>query len=217
MEAGTPVKNIVAKNLADLRMKNGMTQLQLADALNYSDKAVSKWERAESLPDLEVLIRIAAIYEVDLDYLISEEHDSRFSSSPKERKKRAKRNYYFITAMSVLLVWLIASLAFVILVGIYGSRPVFSLSFLYAVPVSCIVLLVLNSVWFGGRKNFYIISLLMWSALATIVATLRAFSGNFFPLIFILGIPGQIIIMLWCLLNNPDHLRPNRTNNRTGG
>lgn len=210
MEINNSVKSIVARNLADLRMKNGMTQLQLAEALNYSDKAVSKWERGESLPDLEVLIRIAEIYEVDLDYLISADHDERYSSSPKQRQTRARRNYFFITTMAVLLVWLIASLAFVILVGIWGYRWAFALSFLYAVPVSCIVLLVLNTVWFGGRKNFYIISLLMWSMLATIVATLHAFVGKFFPLIFILGIPGQIIIALWCLLNNPDHLRPNR-------
>ena len=210
MEINGSVKSIVARNLSDLRMKNGMTQLQLAEALNYSDKAVSKWERGESLPDLEVLIRIAEIYEVDLDYLISADHDDRYSSSPRERKKRARRNYLFITVMAVLLVWLVASLVFIILVGIWGYKWVFALSFLYAVPVSCIVLLVLNTVWFGGRKNFYIISVLMWSCLATVVATIHAFTGRFFPLVFILGIPGQIIITLWCLLNNPDHLKPNR-------
>ena len=215
MEINDSIRSIVARNLTDLRMQSGMTQLQLAEALNYSDKAVSKWERAESLPDLEVLIRIARIYDVDLDYLIAEKHDDRFSSSPKERQKRAKRNYYFIIAMSVLLVWLIASLVFVILVGIFGLKAIFCMSFLYAVPISCIVLLVLNSVWFGGRKNFYIISLLMWSSLATIVATIHAFTGKFFPLIFILGVPGQIIITLWCLLNNPDHLKPNRNNHKS--
>ena len=214
MEINGSVKSIVARNLSDLRMKSGMTQLQLAEALSYSDKAVSKWERGESLPDLEVLIRIAEIYEVDLDYLISPDHDDRYSSSPKERRRRAVRNYFFITIMSVLLVWLIASLVFVILVGVWGYKWVFALSFLYAVPVSCIVLLVLNTVWFGGRKNFYIISVLMWSCLATIVATIHAFTGKFFPLIFILAIPGQIIITLWCLLNNPDHLKPNRDNSR---
>ncbi len=210
MEISGSVKSIVARNLADLRMKHGMTQLQLAEALNYSDKAVSKWERGESLPDLEILIRITQIYDVDLDYLITADHNGRYSSSPKERQQRAKRNYHFIIAMAVLLVWLIASLVFVILVGIHGYKWIFALSFLYAIPVSCIVLLVLNSVWFGGRKNFYFISVLMWSGLATIVVTLHAFLGKFLPLIFILGIPGQIIITLWCLLNNPDHLKPNR-------
>ena len=214
MEINDSIKSIVARNLADLRMKSGMTQLQLAEALNYSDKAVSKWERAESLPDLEVLIRIAEIYGVDLDYLISAEHNERYTTSPEARRKRAKRNYYFITAMSVLLVWLIASLIFVVLVGLHGYRWMFALCFLYAVPVTCILLLVLNSVWFGGRKNFYFISVLMWSCLATVVLTIHAFTGRFFPLVFILGIPGQIIIALWCLLNNPDHLKPNRDNSR---
>ena len=214
MEIDASVKTIVARNLADLRIKSGLTQLQRAEKLNYSDKAVSKWERAESLPDLEVLIKVAEIYDVDLNYLVSPTHDARYSTSPKERQKRARRNYYFITAMSILLVWLIASLVFVVLVGIFDYKPVFVLSFLYAVPISCIVLLVLNSVWFGGRKNFYIISVLMWSCLGTIVATIHAFTGRFFPLVLILGIPGQIIIALWCLLNNPDHLKPNRDNSK---
>ena len=50
---------IVSKNLSDLRKRNGLTQAELAEKLNYSDKAVSKWEKGESLPGVEVLYKLS--------------------------------------------------------------------------------------------------------------------------------------------------------------
>ena len=41
-----------AKNITELRILNNMTQMELAEKLNYSDKTISKWERAESSPDI---------------------------------------------------------------------------------------------------------------------------------------------------------------------
>ena len=53
------VRQIIAENLIELRKVNKLTQLELAEKLNYSDKAISKWERGESLPDVEILCQIA--------------------------------------------------------------------------------------------------------------------------------------------------------------
>ena len=44
---------VIAKNISDLRRAKGMTQLDLAERIHYSDKTVSKWERAEAIPDME--------------------------------------------------------------------------------------------------------------------------------------------------------------------
>ena len=49
------LKQIFAENLSALRKKKGWTQMELAERLHYSDKAVSKWERGESLPDVVIL------------------------------------------------------------------------------------------------------------------------------------------------------------------
>ena len=68
------LKSIIAKNITDLRLKNGYTQIQLASILNYSDKAVSKWERAESIPDITVLKEIADLFNVTVDYLLNLDH-----------------------------------------------------------------------------------------------------------------------------------------------
>ena len=45
-------KDILSKNIIMYRKKNNLTQKQLADKLNYSDKVISKWERSESMPDI---------------------------------------------------------------------------------------------------------------------------------------------------------------------
>ena len=65
------IKQTIASNLSGYRKKAGLTQQQLADKLNYSDKAVSKWERAEAIPDVIVLKSIADIYGVKVDDFFS--------------------------------------------------------------------------------------------------------------------------------------------------
>ena len=68
------LKKIIARNIVDLRRANNMTQLELAEKLNYTDKAVSKWERGESLPDISVLKTIADLFGVKIDYLVTVDH-----------------------------------------------------------------------------------------------------------------------------------------------
>lgn len=167
-----------------------MTQLELAEKLNYSDKAVSKWERAESLPDVLVLIEMAKLFGVSLDDLVDGTHDpaaEELPAAPRHRKAP-------ILGMSILLVWLLAVIAFSFLS--VGGKPGAWLAFVYALPVSAIVWLVLNSVWFNHRRNYLIVSLLLWSVLAAIFLTLLV-CGVVFWQLFLFGIPGQAIILLW--------------------
>lgn len=56
--------------IAALRRANGLTQKQLADQLGVSDKAVSRWERDESLPDLTLLPVIADLFHITVDELL---------------------------------------------------------------------------------------------------------------------------------------------------
>ena len=70
------IKSAIAANITELRKRSGMTQQDLAAALNYTDKAVSKWERAESIPDVIILKRIADLFGVSVDYLLAEEHEN---------------------------------------------------------------------------------------------------------------------------------------------
>ena len=186
------LKKIVAKNISELRQKAGLTQQQLAERLHYSDKAVSKWERGESVPDVAVLKQVAGIFGVGLDYLTEQKHDV----PPPSEKKRRLGNYVCITVMSVLLVWLIALLSFVIIELEPNDIEGHWLAFAYAVPVSLIVWLVLSAIWFDRHRIFLIVSLLLWSMLLVVYLTLLTFGYQVW-LIFFLGIPAQGIILSW--------------------
>ncbi len=197
------IKSIIAKNITDLRRAKGLTQLELAEQLNYSDKAVSKWERAESMPDISVLVEIADLFDVPLDYLVRAEHPKK-EIQPSEDANEMSFLYRkgYISGISILLVWLIAVLVYVLISFFAKDAHSQWLSFVYAIPVSAIVWLVFNSIWFNPRLNYFIVSLLMWSLFLSIQLTL--FSLNIKAgLIYLLGIPGQIIIILWALIKKP--------------
>ncbi len=64
---------IFADKLIDLRKKNGWTQEDLAEQMGVSRQSVSKWESAQSIPDLEKILRLAQLFGVSTDYLLREE------------------------------------------------------------------------------------------------------------------------------------------------
>ncbi len=187
------LKMIVAGNIGQLRRSANMTQLEMAERLNYSDKAISKWERGESLPDIGTFKEIADLFHVTVDYLLQADHP-KATEIKREYTRRQRRNHRLITAISCVLVWLIATFVFVNIDMLGNNITRHWLCFVYAVPVTAIVVLVLNSVWGNRRWNFFIISVLLWSVLAAFYLTLLSYN---LWLVFVIGIPGQIIILLW--------------------
>lgn len=116
------LKQTIANNITELRKASQLTQLELAERLNYSDKAISKWERAESIPDVVVLKQIADIFGVTVDYLLQEEHNEHAVERVSEKVfKTKKRNRLIVTLLANSLVWLIATMVFVYL-GIYTEK-----------------------------------------------------------------------------------------------
>ncbi|MBQ3183246.1 MAG: helix-turn-helix transcriptional regulator [Clostridia bacterium] len=192
------LKPIIAKNISELRRVNDTTQAELAEKLNYSDKAVSKWERGESVPDVTVLSEIADIFGVTVDYLLTEDH-APVDEIVESDIKILTKNRVIITVMSLFLVLLISTFAFVIMNMAMEFRFWHFLCFLYALPVCSIILIVFNTIWFNTRFNFVYISLLMWSLLAALIVTFLACGINI-ALLAVVGIPGQIIIIMWSQL-----------------
>lgn len=188
------IKQITAQNITELRKAAGMTQLELAEHLSYSDKAVSKWERGDSLPDIVVLKQIADLFHVSVDYLLEETHAP--ASEPEAYSAHDRRNRKIITGISILLVCLVATMIFVILTTVYGDAAKYMLSFVYAIPACMIVAIIFTTLWFNRRRNFLFISILMWSLLVCVHVSLLLVGFNIW-LIYVLGLPGQAIILLW--------------------
>ena len=194
------IRNIIAGNISALRQSNNMTQLELAEKLNYSDKTVSKWERAESSPDISVLIEIADLFGVTLDYLVKAEHTQ--TEILEQGAKKAKYNRKAIAYIAESTVWIVAIFAFIITTLILRETTFQFLYFVYAFPLMLVVMLVFNSVWFNRRHNYYIISLLMWAILASVHITFLYF-GVDAVLLYLLGVAGQFVIVLWSFISKP--------------
>ena len=195
------IKSIVARNIVELRQANHMTQLDLAERLNYSDKTISKWERAESTPDIAVLIEIAQLFGVTLDYLVKAEHDD-VQEVQKPALEEPKYNRKAIAYISESVAWILAIAAFILTTLIMGRVTFQYLYFVYALPAVLIVRLVFNSIWFNPRNNYYIISFLMWSILAVLHLTFLYFGINI-ALIYLIGAAGQAVILLWSRISKP--------------
>lgn len=184
-------KRIIANNITELRKAVPYTQAELAEKLNYSDKAVSKWERGESIPDVIVLKQIADLFGVTVDYLLEEVHP--LKATMQNLPRQLIKNRLLISGVSCVLVFLIATFVFVILNSV-TQLPRLWLAYMYCIPICAILLIVFNSVWGKAKLNFIFISLLVWSILASVYLTI----GNYEHwLIFTIGIPAQVIIIMW--------------------
>ena len=197
------VKARIGANIAFYRKQAGLTQAGLAEKLNYSDKAVSKWERGESIPDVLTMMAIAAQFDITVDALLGDvnalpENPStleRAMSQVSEKALKRKANKNIILALSTTLVWFVALLIFVVCSSL--DLPHSTLAFFYAIPVNAIVLLSLRSAWHDFRWNKALISAIVWGCLVSIYASIWAFLDFNAWKIFLLGIPGQIAIFLW--------------------
>lgn len=190
------IKMIIAGNIGNLRREAGLTQLELAEKLNYTDKAVSKWERGESVPDIVTLKALADLFHVTVDYFLRADHPLE-TEVKREYTRRQHRNHVLITVMCCVLVWLIASFVHAGVDIALPNESKLLVVYMYAVPITLIVLLVFNSIWGNRRRNFLIISCLIWSFIACLFVTLSIFANKNLWLVFIIGIPAQVIVCLW--------------------
>ena len=188
------LKEIIAKNLVRLRQQAGLTQLKLAEMLNYSDKAVSKWERGESIPDLRVLIQLAEIYHIKVDDIITEQPEGVVKPKLNLGKKRL-----FIVLLSVGLVWFVATGIFAIVYFMPSAAHFAWMVYTVAPLAMSIVLTVFSGIWGNKLTNAVTCTMILWS----VVVIFHVFFAVFAPaiekwwLFYVVAAPFQILIILW--------------------
>ena len=218
------LNEIISKNLIELRKKNKLTQLELAEKLDFSNKSISKWESGEAIPNIEILMKLASLYNVNLDYFVNEVHQEESSIAPKDdeikkdnadkkpEKKKISRYVYnriTITLLCISVVWIVATYMFVFAPNLMA--PTY-LPFLWAVPISFVMTIIFNSIWGKARDSFIYSSFLLWTLLTCLYLTLP----TRFWQIFLLGVPLQIVIILLANLilntkkNDPDTIHEKR-------
>lgn len=194
------VNDNIRKNLIRLRKTKKLTQMDLADNIGYSDKTVSKWETGESVPNVETLCKLAEFYEISLDMLVRGTDEDFAARS--ESVKKSRYNKLIITLLAISVVWILA-VSMYIYVMIFSGENHWIL-FVAPVPISAIIALVFNSIWGNRRLNYAVITVLLWSMLATIHLTILCYSPHNIYLIYVLGVPLQIAIILWSGLRRVD-------------
>ena len=192
------LKEIVGENLTELRKNKKLTQLELAEKLNYSDKSISKWEKGDCLPEFEVLYTLCKFYGVTMDYLVTpkEENKSAYVLD-KDEQKRNFVNHILITVLVNMVFWFIATIIFVYALFKNASEP-FWLTFIYAVPVSCLVTAVFARGYFKHARLLYFIiwSVFVWSLITSVFLTTLNYGDVIWPL-YLVGVPAQGALVAW--------------------
>ena len=203
------LKDRIGKNIAMHRKQIGLTQAGLAEKLNYSDKAVSKWERGESIPDILTLMQMADLFQIPMGDLMEDPNQlpgnpgklEKAMTQVSEKALKRKANKNVILGLSSTLVWFVALLIFVVISSF--NLPNSWISFFFAVPINAIVLLSLRSAWRDFRWNRVLISVIVWGFLVSIYATFLVFLKFNMWKLFLLGIPGEVATTLWFRLFRP--------------
>ena len=190
MEKYENLTAIIAENLVYYRKKAKLTQSELAAKLNYSDKSISKWERAEGVPDIHILVQLAKLYGLSVNDFVS------------RRKKEKVANRFFskvlITLMAIGLVWLVAAIAFftIRIIGIEDTTFFKSWHiFIYAIPVSCIIGIIFTALYFNKWLTMIAVSGLCWTLALSIHVSLRSYENM--GLIYVVMVPFQVLVILF--------------------
>ena len=205
------LKYQIGANIAAYRKHSGMTQAGLAEKLNYSDKAVSKWERGDSIPDVLTLMQLADLFEITVNDLLSDPNAlpgnpgklEKAMTQVSEKALKRKANKNIVLKLSSLLVWFVALFFYVILSNFEITNPFSTILFAYAIPANAIVLLSLRCAWHDFRWNKALISIIVWGSLFSLYVTFYLIWHVHIWRLFLLGVPGQIAILLWFRLFSP--------------
>lgn len=181
------IKLNFSKNLSALRKSRKLTQAELAEKLNYSDKSVSKWERGDVLPDIVTFSMIAEYFGISVDELVS-------GDKPREVAKRGKR--WLIALLSAVSVMFLATIG-ALFYSSFQSFDYLWLFYLYALPVVSIVMIVFSSIWFGTRATEISISALVWTLGVSIYLSVLEFASKNLWFVFVLCGVFQVLILIW--------------------
>lgn len=176
--------------LHSLRKQKGLTQSELALKLNYSDKAVSKWERGESVPDTYTVYKIASFFGVSVDELFSDSLEIKVDPT---RDNKTKSVQLFVPLISMFGVFFLASIVFFIMKLVPSWSEFAYYPLIYSVPLASIVMIVFSAIWWNLVLKCVCVSALIWSGAVAIYFSVPIESMKY---IFIICIVLQAVCVL---------------------
>lgn len=180
------IREIISTNILTLRKQNNLTQIELSKKINYSDKAISRWEKGEVLPDVETLQQLSKIFCVPLSYLFEEHNEIKLNNENAPPKKDL-----ILHLLACCSIWVVISILFVYLKLFYNYT--FWQVFIWGIPFTIAFSLGFYKKWNNKKIKVILKSILNWSILACIF--LQFLEQNLW-LVFIIGVPIQAYIIV---------------------
>ena len=190
----TELRQNISQNITAFRKRCDMTQADLAEKLSYSDKSVSKWERGDGIPDIYVLTRMAELFGVTVNDIIG-----MHSELPEEEEAIPAKpsRHLFVSALSIGLVWFIAVVAFFIGSVAAPDLGRFWLAFVYAIPVSAIVMIVFSHLWWTIPWRAFSVSLLVWGFALCFHLTASIPNLSNVGLVYTVAAAFEVLVVIW--------------------
>ena len=185
------IREIVSNNLINLRKASGLTQVELAKKINYSDKAISRWEKGEVLPDLETIYALSEIYDVDTSAILKKPKLQDNTINKKLIKQNLLSQIFLICE-----IWLILSFVFTY-IHITKQISIWQI-FVWGIPATSIILIIFNKKNQTNISSFIYGTILIWSLIVCFY--LHLIDSNPWYMFFI-GIPLQGLIIIRYLFN----------------
>ncbi len=197
MEETKDIKKIVAKNLANLRKNKKLTQTELAEQFGYSDKAISKWENGDTLPDIQTLYQLCEFYNVTLDFLVNEQDFEDKIKYINHLNRKVIINNSMIELLYCSFVWILAVIIYIYLL-IFTEFDYWQI-FVWALPATSLVMLLFSKVRKQKIYTFVVRSLFFWTLV--IACYIQFIQFNIWPLFFLM-IPIQVALILTIAIND---------------
>ena len=163
---------LLGEKLRKLRIARQLSQEQLADKLQVSRQAISKWELGESIPDTENLILLSKFYGVSIDYLLLNE----LNISSELETKRSRSFPIFIFGMGGLVIGLILS---IVLWCTYQSILMVSIGLIIQIISVTVVLIKQSELSSQLQRLFLMLS--VWMIFPFICFYIGSLMMNFYP------------------------------------
>ncbi len=198
MSAMEDVKAIVSQNITRLRKENGLTQAELAKLIGYSDKAISRWETGDVIPDLETIYALSEVFGAPVSAITEkprEEEDPGLRFSKVSRKVLSQ-------LFLVCEIWFILCAVFVY-VKLTKQASLWQI-FVWGVPATAFLL------WFFNRKEkanvllFVLATVFVWSLIACVYLHLLQANPWY---MFFLGLPLQGLLTVRYVFNYKQNLK----------
>ena len=185
------IREIVCSSLIKIRKQHNLTQVELSNKINYSDNAISRWEKGDVLPSLEILQTLASFYGVEISYFIEEHPDEQ--TKILNSKKRVL--YWGIFSCAILAVWTICALLFLIIFNNKGEY--YYMVFVWGVPITALTVRTIVKYYFKNKLALLTNSIFVWTTLAAIY--FEWLELNLWQ-VFLIGMPIQIMLILITVL-----------------